>query len=104
LQPQLAAQVDALYQAVCEHFPTDSRSSKPKGGYALWVQLPASIDAIDIYRSAQGAGINIVPGVVFSADLKYRNCLRLNAGNPWSPVLEKAVRDLATLVEQHRLN
>jgi len=102
LQPQLAAQVDALYQAVCEHFPADCRSSRPKGGYALWVQLPESIDAIDVYRSAQRAGINIVPGVVFSADQKYRNCLRLNAGNPWSGELSKAVRELAVIVEKCR--
>jgi len=98
LRVQLAAQVDALYQSVSRHFPQDCRCSKPAGGYALWLQLPDHIDAFDIYQQALEKGINIVPGVVFSADQKYQNCLRLNAGNPWSEDLDLGVKALANLV------
>lgn len=98
LRVQLAAQVDALYQSVSRHFPKGCRCSKPAGGYALWVQLPEVVDAFDIYQQALEKGINIVPGVVFSADQKYQNCLRLNAGNPWHEDLDQGVKTLADLV------
>ena len=98
LRVHLATQVDALYQSVSRHFSKDCRCSRPAGGYALWLQLPEAVDAFGIYQKALEKGINIVPGVVFSADQKYQNCLRLNAGNPWNEELDQGVKILAELV------
>ncbi|TDR79657.1 PLP-dependent aminotransferase family protein [Paludibacterium purpuratum] len=97
LQPQLSAQVDSLRQAVLHHFPTGSRVSQPVGGYALWVQLPPGGDGLALYRAAREQGIGLVPGAAFSARGLYRDCLRLNAGNPWSEQLKQAVTTLGRL-------
>ena len=66
-------------------------------GFAL-VSSIGLVDALQIYRQALALGINTVPGVVFSADQKYKNCLRLNAGNVWHETLEQAVKTLGKLV------
>jgi hypothetical protein len=38
-----------------------------------------------------------VPGELFSASGMYRNCLRLNCGNPHTPEIEDAVRRLGSI-------
>ncbi|WP_228293926.1 hypothetical protein, partial [Acinetobacter baumannii] len=36
--------------------------SQPEGGYALWIQLPKSVDNLALYYTAQAQGITVVPG------------------------------------------
>jgi DNA-binding transcriptional MocR family regulator len=98
LQPLLAAQVDSLRRSVERHFPLGTMASRPQGGYALWLQLPDQIDTMPLYHAAQAAGISMVPGAVFSARGLFRNCLRLNGGNPWSDQLDQAVKWLGQWV------
>jgi DNA-binding transcriptional MocR family regulator len=43
-------------------------------------------------------GLAFVPGELFSASGMYRNCLRLNCGNPHTPEIEDAVRRLGQLI------
>lgn len=92
LQPLLAAQLDKLRQSVECHFPAGTLASRPQGGYALWLQLPEQFDGVSLYREAQAAGISIVPGAVFSARGFFRHCVRLNAGNPWSQMLDDTIQ------------
>ena len=47
---------------------------------------------------AIAAGVAYVPGELFSASGMYRNCLRLNCGNPHTPEIENAVRRLGELL------
>ncbi|BEV70875.1 PLP-dependent aminotransferase family protein [Paludibacterium sp. THUN1379] len=100
LQPQLARQVDQLRQSVLRHFPPGTAVSQPDGGYALWVQLPDAGDGMALYRAARQQAISLVPGMVFSARGLYGDCLRLNAGNPWSDGLDQAVSRLGALATQ----
>lgn len=91
LQPALASQCAALRQAVARHFPPETQISRPGGGYALWLKLPAGCDGMALYHAACTARIGIVPGEAFSARGLYRDCVRLNAGNPWDERLEEAI-------------
>jgi DNA-binding transcriptional MocR family regulator len=43
-----------------------------------WLELPRSVDAVDLYRRALAAGISIAPGTLFSAREKYRHFVRLS--------------------------
>ena len=43
-------------------------------------------------------GLAFVPGELFSASGMYRNCLRLNCGNPHTPEIEDAIRRLGRLI------
>lgn len=90
-------QVMQMSEAVMRYFPAGTRLSQPQGGFVLWVELPAGIDSTVFFEDAVNAGIAFVPGDLFSASGHYRNCLRLNCGNPWSSRFEEAVKRLGLL-------
>jgi DNA-binding transcriptional MocR family regulator len=78
-------QVDAMRAAVTRHFPVATRITEPQGGFVLWVELPEEVDTTARHDRAIAAGVSYVPGELFSASGMYRNCLRLNCGNPHTP-------------------
>ena len=63
-------------------------------------ELPEGIDTAKLYRRAIAAGIAFVPGDLFSPSGLYRNCLRLNCGNPWGETIENAIKRLGELAAQ----
>lgn len=91
-------QVACMRETVSRHFPAATRMSQPQGGYVLWVELPEEFDTTAIYEKATAQGLAYVPGELFSASGMYRNCLRLNCGNPHTPEIEDAVRRLGTVI------
>ncbi|MNN72639.1 putative HTH-type transcriptional regulator YjiR [compost metagenome] len=69
--------------------------SQPEGGYALWVQLPKTVDSLALYYTAKSQGITVVPGHVFGEDERYRHFIRLNAGHELTTDVRQAISDLA---------
>jgi DNA-binding transcriptional MocR family regulator len=63
----------------------------------LWVELPKEIDTAALWQRAIAENIAFVPGDLFSPSRLYRNCLRLNCGNPWTETTEAAIRRLGEL-------
>lgn len=97
LRRQYGDQVRKMRAAVAEHFPEGTRVSEPAGGFVVWVELPAGTDSMELFNRAMERRISITPGVVFSSSGKYRNFIRLNAGNPWDDRIENAVRTVGRL-------
>jgi DNA-binding transcriptional MocR family regulator len=93
-------QVARMSELVAEHFPVETRITRPQGGFLLWAELPERVDSVDLHHRAIQSGISICPGVVFSATGKYRNCLRINCGLMWTPQVEQAIPTLARLIGQ----
>ncbi|HSG23824.1 MAG TPA: aminotransferase class I/II-fold pyridoxal phosphate-dependent enzyme, partial [Azonexus sp.] len=93
-------QVDSMQAAVGRYFPAATRLSQPQGGYVLWVELPEELDTTLLYEKAIAENLAYVPGELFSASGMYRNCLRLNCGNPHTPEIEDAVRRLGKIISR----
>jgi DNA-binding transcriptional MocR family regulator len=91
-------QVDKMSELLAEHFPPETRITRPQGGFLLWVELPDWVDSVDLHHRAIQTGISVCPGIVFSATGKYRNCLRLNCGLLWTPQVEQAIATLGKLI------
>jgi DNA-binding transcriptional MocR family regulator len=87
-------------QTISEHFPEDTRVSRPEGGYVLWVELPKGADVMQIYSQALAENISIAPGPIFSASRGFRNCMRLNYGLAWDERLQTAVRRVGELAKK----
>jgi DNA-binding transcriptional MocR family regulator len=96
----LMTQVQQMSNAVGRYFPPGTKVTRPLGGYVLWVELPRSVDALELHRRALQQKISIAPGPIFSAKQKYKNFIRLSCGLPWSEKVDGAVQILADLARQ----
>jgi DNA-binding transcriptional MocR family regulator len=102
LRTCLKNQVSNTALAVAQHFPAGTKISAPKGGLCLWVQLPASIDSLELFRRAMEKKIAVLPGIICATTDAYRNCIRISCGMPWSRQLDQGLRTLAGII--HELN
>jgi len=85
---------------VAEHFPANTRTSKPVGGSVLWLELPEAIASEQLFDDAIEAGISITPGQIFSPSNRYSNFVRLSYGHPWNERTEDAIRWLGQRVSE----
>jgi DNA-binding transcriptional MocR family regulator len=92
-----ARSVELMSQAVMRYFPAETRVTRPSGGFVLWVQLPESVDALELYKLALQEDITLVPGHVFSATRQFPNFIRLNAAE-FSYKIERALERLGETI------
>jgi DNA-binding transcriptional MocR family regulator len=102
LRKTLQAQVNQVSEAVARYFPKKTKMTRPAGGCVLWVEFPKGVDALTLHREALAKKISIAPGPIFSPKQRFRNCIRLNAGHPWSERFDAALRTLESLPWRRR--
>jgi DNA-binding transcriptional MocR family regulator len=90
------AQAQAL-RGIARHFPKGTRVTRPEGGYFLWVELPAQVDALQLHRLALSQNISLAPGHLFSPDRRFANCLRLNYGQASDERFDDAICTIGRL-------
>jgi DNA-binding transcriptional MocR family regulator len=102
LRAVLREQCARLQEAVGACFPAGSRVTRPSGGYVLWVELPAAVDSVELFRLSRAENVALAPGPLFTSTSRFRNCLRLSFGLAWTPAIDDALarvgriaRDLA---------
>jgi DNA-binding transcriptional MocR family regulator len=91
LRAVLKQNSERMSALVAQHFPKNTRTSKPVGGSVLWLELPGNVDAEQLFDDAIAAGISIAPGHIFSPCSCYKNFVRLSFGHPWSERIEDAM-------------
>lgn len=74
-----ARNASIMTDLVVRHFPKGTSISRPRGGFMLWIEMPAGTDALTIYHRALDEGISITPGPLFSLSGKFGNYIRLSA-------------------------
>lgn len=97
LRRELARQTAQVRDAVLRHFPAGTRVSDPQGGFVLWLELPRGVDGMALHREAAIDRIAFVPGELFAAGNRYRNCIRLACGHPFDARMEAAIARLGEL-------
>jgi len=92
----LRAKLDALMDALNEHFGTAAEFEDPKGGIFLWVKLPDGVDTLKLYQSALAAGVAINPGPEWSTDPTHsRSRMRLCFASPSREQIRAGIAALA---------
>jgi DNA-binding transcriptional MocR family regulator len=86
-----------MSDAVMRYFPEGTRLTRPSGGFILWVQLPETIDSLELYKMAMEGGITLAPGHVFSATYQFSNFIRLNAAT-FNYSIERALERLGEMI------
>src|SRR5262249_25873276 len=94
---RFARQVEQTTQAIEEFFPKDTRITRPAGGFVLWVELPQKVDSLELFRRAREQRISVAPGPMFTTTKRYRNCIRIGCGHPWSSRIEIALMRLGQI-------
>ena len=102
LTSTLHANLQRVASEVAMRFPEGTRISSPGGGFLLWVELPESVDALELYRRCMAREVSLAPGPVFSATGGNRSFIRLNGGLLWSAQIERAVDVIAAEAELMR--
>ncbi len=97
IRREYANNVAMLSQSVMRTFPAETRVTRPSGGYVLWVQLPGTVDSLELYSLALQGGITLTPGYLFSPTNQFSNFIRLNAA-AWNLPIERAVTKLGEMV------
>lgn len=97
LRREYASNVAKLNDAVTRTFPQGTRVTRPSGGYVLWVQLPETVDSLELYSLALQGGITLAPGYLFSPTNQFYNFIRLNAA-AWSYSIERALDKLGDMI------
>jgi len=100
LRPVLKRNSERMASLVSEHFPPQTRTSKPVGGSVLWLELPGNVQTEQLFDEAIEAGISVAPGHIFSPCSCYTNFLRLSFGHPWTEETENALRWLGNRVTE----
>jgi len=93
--------LDAFTAAVLQHFPCGICVTRPQGGYLLWIELPEAVDTAWLNKQMHENQIQIAAGALLSASGKYRNCLRLNYGMPFTAEVEKALVKMGTAAGEY---
>ena len=97
IRREYANNVNLLSQAVTRYFPPETRVTRPTGGFVLWVQLPESVDSLELYKLTLQNNTTITPGYLFSPTNQFSNFIRLNAA-AWSYPIERAMERLGDMV------
>jgi DNA-binding transcriptional MocR family regulator len=95
----LRARRDAMLGALERDLP-DVRSSRPEGGYFLWLDLPEAVDAGELLVQAEEAGVTFVRGADFfpTASGLGRSAARLAFSFVSSDEIREGVSRLAHLL------
>ena len=84
--------------SILRDWPFDLRVSLPAGGLAVWVELPKSVDTLQLYSKALAQGVVITPGPLFSATGQFKNCLRLSFAHQWNEARIHALNQVKELL------
>jgi DNA-binding transcriptional MocR family regulator len=99
LRSTLQAWRESYRDAIARAFPDGTRVSRPAGGYFLWVELPATVDALALWAQARAAGISLAPGPMFSTGGAFGHCVRINTGHPLDARAIAALKQVGRLAK-----
>lgn len=92
-----SGKMDAMYQAILKYFPQGAKVVRPEGGMFIFVELPAHLNATELFESAVQRKVAYVPGTHFYPDGGHHNTLRLNYTMAEEEQIEKGIKILGEL-------
>jgi len=99
LRLTLSKQRHTISRVIAKCFPAGTKVTQPEGGYFLWVELPVTVDALELHRLALSHDISLAPGHLFSADHRYTHHIRVNFGHPENKRVEGALKTVGQIAK-----
>jgi len=89
---------DLMLNLMDELFPPGLKWTRPNGGMFTWVELPESMNAVDLLKKAVEQNVAFVPGHAFYANGGGENTFRLNFSNAKPEQIEEGMKLLAGVI------
>jgi 2-aminoadipate transaminase len=100
LRRHYQAKRDVMVEALTREFGGDVRWPAPRGGFFLWVTLPAQIDGEAMIARAAANGVIYVAGEAFFVNRAGGNIIRLSFSAPTHERIREGVARLAATVRE----
>lgn len=84
--------------AIAKYFPEGTKTSRPQGGLALWVEFNKKVNTTELFDIAIKQKISIAPGRMYTLQNQFENCMRFSIGLPWSEDVQHKLKLLGRLV------
>jgi DNA-binding transcriptional MocR family regulator len=91
---------DAMLAGLARYMPGEARWTTPQGGLCLWVTLPESISAAQLYLTAIDHGVAFAVGSVFYPQSPDSSSLRLNFAAHSPAQIDEGLRRLGRAVRE----
>jgi DNA-binding transcriptional MocR family regulator len=98
MRQTLQSNCQHFMQTIAEYFPEGTKTSRPQGGLALWVEFNKKVNTMELFDTAIKQRISIAPGRMFTLQNQFENCMRLSIGLPWSEEVRNRLKLLGRLV------
>ena len=97
---------EVMLKALDEYMPDLPGLSwtRPEGGLFLWVRLPDTIDAEQLFYEAIEQDVAFVVGSAFHCDGGGQHAMRLNFSFPTKESIVEGVKRLAGVIEKHKMS
>lgn len=86
-------------RAIGDYFPEGTKVSRPQGGFVIWVEMDKRVNTLDLYEKAIKNNISVAPGLMFTLQRQFTNCMRLSFGITWSDEVERSLKTLGALAK-----
>lgn len=89
-----------MENAIKQYFPKQVTYLNPEGGMFLWVTLPESLSAMELFDKSIEQKVAFVPGKPFYVSSDCANTLRLNFSSVDPATIKEGIRRLGTVLHQ----
>jgi 2-aminoadipate transaminase len=89
-----------MRNAIEAHFPAETKWTRPEGGLFLWVELPETINAREVFEEALKEKVAFVTGEAFFASAPRHNFIRLNFSNQQPEMIDEGIRRIAKVLKR----
>jgi len=91
---------DTMLDALAEHFPDQTRWTRPQGGMFIWVTLPEYIDTTDLLaRALETENVAFVPGRAAYVDGRGGSSMRLNFSGVDDEDIREGIRRIGKVID-----
>jgi len=101
IRPEYAQRAQTMSRLLKELLPEGCSFTEPRGGFYIWVQLPASLDATEILKTAIAKGVVFVSGKTFDPHGIANEHIRLSYCNSSVEKIKEGIPVVVEAIREH---
>lgn len=91
---------DSMVEAIKKYFPEEVEWTEPRGGFYMWVKLPAQLDIMDILKKTIDQGAVFVIGKTFDPEGINNTHFRLAYSHTPEDKIEKGIKIIGDTIKE----